>query len=100
MDEPGFLGAGNDSRADSGLLSDRPKEFPSVFGLSRGAGGNGDNLINLMGFGQTPELRQHLKRLRRGPGGRTRPANPPSPQPPIPSPPVKTPKGSSGPTRT
>src|SRR5438034_11431043 len=80
MDEPSFFGAGNDSGADSGLLSDRPKEFPSVFGLARGAGGNGDNLINLMGFGQTPELRKHLKRRVHGLRGQSPPVQPSSPQ--------------------
>lgn len=61
MDEPGLFGARDHAWADAGLLRDRLQEFAAVFGLPGGTGRHRDNLINLMGFGQTPELRQNLE---------------------------------------
>jgi len=60
--QPGFLRSGNDARRIPVLLCDRLEEL-AAFSASRVAAGcNGDNLINLMRFGQTPEFRQHLER--------------------------------------
>ena len=62
MDEAGLFGAGDDARTDAGLFVDGLQELAAVLGLARGAGGDGDNFINLMGFGQTPEFGEHLER--------------------------------------
>src|SRR5476649_259382 len=62
VDEPGFFRARDHAWTNAGLLRDRLQEFAAVLGLPRRAGGDGDNLINLMGFGQTPEFRENLKR--------------------------------------
>ena len=61
VDEPRFLGAGDHPWPDACLLGDGAKELAAVFGLAGRARGDGDNFINLMGFGQTPEFRQDLK---------------------------------------
>ena len=61
MNQPRLFGPGNDTRADPGLLRDGLQEFAAIFRLARCARRNGDNLINAMGFGQSPEFRQHLE---------------------------------------
>ena len=60
MDEPGLFGSGNDTRPDAGLLRDGLQELAAVLGFPGRARCHGDNFIDLMGFGQTPEFRQHL----------------------------------------
>ena len=62
MDEAGFFGAGDDPRPDAGLLGDGLEEFAAVLGFAGGARRDGDNFVDLVGFGQTPEFRQHLER--------------------------------------
>ena len=61
MDVTCFFRPRNDPRPDAGLFGDRLEELAPVLGFTRGAGGDGDNFINPMGFGQTPELRQDLE---------------------------------------
>ena len=62
MNEPGFLGAGDDARrgcrfaAAIGL-----QELAAVLGLARRAGGDGDDLVHAVRFGEPAELRQHLQ---------------------------------------
>ena len=62
MDEPGFLGPRDDTRADSRLLRDGVKELAAVFGFAHRARRDGDDLVDAVRFGQTPELRQDLER--------------------------------------
>ena len=38
------------------------QELAAVLGLARRAGGDGDDLVDPVRFGQTPEFRQHLER--------------------------------------
>jgi hypothetical protein len=61
MDVPCFFRPRNDPRSNACLFGDRLEELAAVFGFARGAGGDGDNFIYAMGFGQTPEFRQRLE---------------------------------------
>ena len=62
VNEPGFLGAGDDPRADAGLALDFGEQLAAVLGLAGGAGGGGQDLVHLVGAGQPLELRQRLQR--------------------------------------
>ena len=57
MDQAGFFGARDDTRPYARLLRNGTEKLAAVFGFARGAGGNCNNLINLMRFGKPPELR-------------------------------------------
>ena len=46
MDQPRLFGAGDDARADAGLLRDRLEELAAVLGLARRAGRRGDDLVD------------------------------------------------------
>jgi hypothetical protein len=61
MDEPGFLRAGDDADPDARQAPDFGNEIPAVFRFPCGAGGGGDNLVNLVGFGQPLEFGQCLQ---------------------------------------
>ena len=41
---------------------DRLEELAAVFGLARRAGGDRDDLVDAVRFGQPPEFREHLER--------------------------------------
>ena len=56
MDEPGFFGAGDDARADAGLLGDRVEELAAVFGLAHGARRDRDDLVDAVRFGEAPNF--------------------------------------------
>ena len=61
VDEPGLFAAGNDARPDSGGLGDAGEELRAVFGLARGAGRRGEDLVHLVRVGQPLELGQRLQ---------------------------------------
>jgi hypothetical protein len=67
VDEARFLGAGNHLDADAGLAVDLGDEIAAVLRLARGAGGGGDDLVDLVRVGDAAELRHGLER--RGHGG-------------------------------
>ena len=62
VDQPRFLGAGDDARADAGGAFDGGEELAAVFGLARGAGGRGENLVDLVRPRESLEFRQRLQR--------------------------------------
>ena len=62
VDEPGFLGAGDDADADAGLPIDFGDEVAAVVGFARRARGAGDDLVDLVRLGEAPELGQRLER--------------------------------------
>jgi hypothetical protein len=61
MDVPRFFRSRDDPWPNAGLLGNGLEELAAVLCFTRGAGRNGDNFLNAMGFGQTPELREHLQ---------------------------------------
>ena len=69
MNQSGLFRPGNDAWSDTGLLGDRLQELTAVFGLSRGARGNGNHLVDAVGFAQTPEFREDLECRVHGLGG-------------------------------
>ena len=62
MDEPCFLGAGDDARADAGLGGDGLEKLGSGLGFARRARRDGDDLIHAVRVGEPPELGHHLER--------------------------------------
>src|SRR4029453_6406268 len=58
VNEPGFLGARNDSWPNAGLLGDDPQKLAAVFGLASGAGCHGHDFFDAVRLGETAELRQ------------------------------------------
>jgi hypothetical protein len=52
-----FLRPGNDLRSKARQIRDRLQELAAIFGFASGTRRDGDNLLNAMGFGQTPEFR-------------------------------------------
>ena len=65
--------------ADAGLPLDVGEELAAVFGFADRAGGGGDDLVDLVRFGQPPELRQRLERRVHRLGRERRPSRPPAP---------------------
>ena len=61
MNEPRFFGAGDDARPDAGLLLDGRQQVAAVLGLAGGARGRGQNLVDLVGFGEPLELAERLQ---------------------------------------
>jgi hypothetical protein len=66
MDEAGFLGAGNDLRFDARLTLDCCQELAAVLRLPDGAGRGGEDLLNLVRFGQSAKARKRLQGGRHG----------------------------------
>ena len=62
VDQPGFLGAGDDPDADAGLPVDFGDEVAAVVGFAGRARGAGDDLVDLVRLGEAPELGQRLQR--------------------------------------
>jgi hypothetical protein len=64
-----LLRPGYDPWSKARVIRHRLQELAAIFGFAGGTRRDGDNFLNAMGFGQTPEFRQHLKccmhRLRR-----------------------------------
>src|SRR5207244_6779473 len=61
MDESRFFRTRNHLRPNARLVSDGPEEVAPILGLARRAGRDGDNVVDAMRFGQTPEFREHLE---------------------------------------
>jgi hypothetical protein len=61
VNEPRFLGPRDHPGPDAGLADDRVKEFATVLGFANGAGGPGNDVIDLMGSRETAELREDLQ---------------------------------------
>ena len=57
-----FLCPGNDPWSKARVIRHRLQELAAIFGFAGGTCCDGDNFFNPMGFGQTPEFRQHLQR--------------------------------------
>ncbi len=64
VDEPRFLGAGDDHGADAGFALDAGEELAAVAGFARRAGRDGEDLLDTVGIGEAPEGRQRLQRCR------------------------------------
>ena len=64
MDEPGFLGPGDDLRFDACFALDSGQKFAAVFGLAHRAGRGRENFFDLMRFGQPAKTRKRLQRGR------------------------------------
>ena len=62
MNQPRFLGSRDDARANARLLHRRLEELAAVFGFADGARGDGNDLVDAVRVGQSPEFRQHLER--------------------------------------
>ena len=62
VDQPRFLGARDDARADAGLALDAREELAAVARFARGARRRRENLVDAVRLGQPLELRQRLQR--------------------------------------
>ena len=62
VDEARFFRAGDHADADAGLPVDLGDEVAAVVGFARRAGGAGDDLVDLVRFGDAPELGERLQR--------------------------------------
>ena len=62
VDQARFFSARDQARADAGLALNRLEKGAAVLGFARGAGGDGENLVDVMRGGQPLELRQRLQR--------------------------------------
>ena len=69
MDQPRFLGAGDDPRTNAGLRFDAREELAAVARFARGAGRRGENLVDRVRFGEPLEFRERLQRRAHRLGG-------------------------------
>jgi hypothetical protein len=60
VDQPRLFRSRDHPGANARLIGHRLQELAAVLGLARGAGRGGQYLVDFVGFGQTPELREHL----------------------------------------
>ena len=79
MDEAGLFGAGDDPRADAGLLDDRLQEFAAVLGLARRAGGGRDDLVDLCDSASRRNFDSTCSAACMASGVSARPSRPPAP---------------------
>ena len=101
VNEARLLGAGDDARPDAGLLLDGGEEVAAVLGLARGAGGGGEDLVDLVRVGEALELRERLQGRAHAPSRVSlRPSRPPAPRRTISFSRSMTSKERSGRTRT
>ena len=61
MDEPGFLGPGDDLRLDACFALDSGQEFAAVFRLAHGAGRGREDFFDLMRLGEPAKPRKRLQ---------------------------------------
>ena len=79
VNQPRFLGAGDDADADADFALDLGDEVAAVVGFAHRAGRRRDDFVHAVGFGQPLELGQRLQAAAIAVGVRLRPSRPPAP---------------------
>ncbi len=62
VDQTRFLDPRDHARTDAGPIDDRLEKRTAVLGFPRGAGGDGNDLVDPVRLGEAAELREHLQR--------------------------------------
>jgi hypothetical protein len=81
MNQPGFLGAGDDLCLNSSRSLHPGKEFAPVFGFPDGAGARGEDFFHLMRLREPAEAGKRLQAHFHGFRGQGFPLQAPGPQP-------------------